>query len=105
MYKLVKDNGHNMTISVINTEEKKQFNLGTCSHNIANVLEANDMKVGEILPYIEAWDVEITKEVANELVATTSTIKKPIRVKSEQKKPEPEEEECIFDMIFGASNL
>lgn len=84
MYKLIKPKGYSV-ISVVNTDTSGVANISLPYTSIVSILRESGIEE-DLLKMSEEWDIPISKELTDKLLATTLKMKKPIR--DQRKKPE-----------------
>lgn len=103
MYKIIKEQGHNKNVSLVNMETSSSIVIGRLSIEVLNVLEREGHKLEN---YANEIDLEVNSDVAKELSSLALKMKKPVRAKVEKKpkaedKPKVDANVDAFDLIFG----
>lgn len=111
MYKVLKDKGHTMNVSLENTETKASVLIGKLDMEILKILESDDRTFGTAdgdIKLDSEWDFEVDDETARILSTKAMRMRKPVRdqsKKSEQKHeevtPKKKQPVDVFDLIFG----
>lgn len=115
MYKLIKEKGHNATLTVINGTAS--VNIGRMTIETLNTLEKSGFKFGrgsDEINLTSKWELHITDETAKELLSKAMKIRKPDRSKKSEQADAPQEQTQepvttqqpvdVFDLIFGTNN-
>ena len=109
MYKVLKEKGNNVSITLENTETKASIIIGRLSMDILSLLEKEGVHFGDSEGEIQLkdkWDITIKDETAKELSAKAMRMSKPIRdqrkVKEEPKKSNKEID--ALDVLLGLAN-
>lgn len=109
MYKILKEKGNNVSITLENTETKASIIIGRLSMDILSLLEKEGVHFGDSEGEIQLkdkWDITIKDETAKELSAKAMRMSKPIRdqrkVKEEPKKSNKEID--AIDVLLGLAN-
>ena len=84
MYKLLKPRGYR-AMSVVNTDTSGVVNISLPYTSVVSMLRESGIEE-YLLKTSEEWDIPISKELTDKLLATTLKMKKPIR--DQRKKPE-----------------
>lgn len=111
MYKLLKEKGNNVSITLENTETKASIIIGRLTMDILSILESKagvhfGDSEGEI-QLKDKWDITIKDETAKELSAKAMRMSKPIRDQRKVKKEEPKKsnkEIDASDVLLGLAN-
>ena len=104
MYKVIKDNGNNQNVFLVNTETNTQVCIGRVNKDVAEiayneVMTYNDYRersVGE-------WDIKITTAQAQSLSKLTMKMGKPIRIREEKKADKPKVN--ALDVLLGQAEF
>lgn len=110
MYKVLKEKGNNVSITLENTDTKASIIIGRLSMSILSTLEEDGgVHFGDTegaLKMRDKWDITITDEVAKKLSARAMRMSKPIRdqrkTKEEPKKNNKEID--AMDVLLGLAN-
>lgn len=110
MYKVLKERGSNVSITLENTDTKASIIIGRVSISLLSILEEDGgVHFGDAegaLKVADKWDITVTDEVAKKLSAKAMRMSKPIRdqrkVKEEQKKNNKEID--AMDVLLGLAN-
>ena len=79
MYRLMKDKGIYENVYLKNTDTAGEVNLGRPVTTILAILRVKELK--DLDPY-EKWNITVSEETKERLLATAMPIKKPKRVKT-----------------------
>lgn len=110
MYKVLKEKGNNVAVTLENTETKASIIIGRLTMDILSILESKEGVhfgdgEGEI-QLKDKWDLVVGDETAKELSARAFRMSKPIRdqrkVKEEPKKSNKEID--AMDVLLGLAN-
>lgn len=111
MYKVLKDKGHNMTVSLENTDMKATVRVGMLDMEILRILEVGeDISFGTEdtdVKLNDAWVIPVRDDTAKELQKYSMRMKKPERDQSrkseqvEETKPKRKQPVDVFNLIFG----
>ena len=104
MYKLIKPKGY-YVISVVNTDTSGVVNISVPYTSIVSMLRESGIEEN-LLKMSEEWDISISKELTDKLLATTLKMKKPIRDQRKKDKPKdlfqkPNSEINALDVLLG----
>lgn len=98
MYKVLKEKGHFVNVTIENTETKANINIGRASMEILNILDKAGYKVGEDgINFMDEWNIVVNKETAEDLSKLAMKMKKPIR--DQRKKTTKKEENKKIDAM------
>lgn len=111
MYKVLKEKGNNMNITLENTETKASIVIGRLTMDILSILEAKEgIHFGDGEGEIQLknkWDLVVGDETAKELSAKAFRMSKPIRDQRKHKEEEPKKsnkEIDAMDVLLGLAN-
>lgn len=110
MYKVLKEKGNHVSITLENTDTKASIIIGRVSMSILSILEEKSgVHFGDTegaLKMRDKWNITITDEVAKELSARAMRMSKPVRdqrkIQEEQKKSNKEID--AMDVLLGLAN-
>lgn len=110
MYRVLKEKGNNVSITLENTETKASIIIGRLSMDILSLLEKEEgIRFGDSdgeIKLKDKWELTIRDETAKELSAKAMRMSKPIRdqrkVKEEPKKSNKEID--ALDVLLGLAN-
>ena len=91
MYRVLKDKGNNMSITVENTETKASVIIGKMTLEILSILNKSGYSIGDEASDIhlkDEWNLEVSDETGKLLAEKAFKMTKPIRKKVEQTEPE-----------------
>ena len=110
MYKVLKEKGNNMNITLENTETKASIVIGRLTMDILSILEAKEgVHIGDSEGEIQLkdkWDLVVGDETAKELSAKAFRMSKPIRDQRKHKEePKKSNKEIdAMDVLLGLAN-
>lgn len=87
MYKVLKDKGNNMSITVENTETKASVMIGKMTLDILSILNKSGYSIGDEASDIhlkDEWSLDVSDETGKLLAEKAFKMTKPIRAKVEQ---------------------
>lgn len=86
MYRVLKEKGNNVNITLENQETKASIVLGRISVTIMDILKDAGFSIGkdEMLTYKDKWELEVNEETGKRLAGVAMRMSKPIR---DQRKP------------------
>ena len=108
MYKVVKEKGNNMNITLENQETRASIVLGRMSPEILRVLAAAGHPIGtdEAITHRDEWNLEVDDETGKALAKLAMPMKKPVR--DQRKKPEQKIKENkkidAMDVLLGLAS-
>ena len=102
MYRILKDRGHNQTITLENTDTNAQINLGKLSTTMLAILEDSEglrfgVKEDGLILVNDEWNINIKDETAKKLI---EKIKIKLIEKLKIKKLEQNKIDA-WDVLFG----
>lgn len=110
MYKVLKERGNNVSITLENTETKASIIIGRLSMDILAILEKEGVHFGDAdgdVKLKDKWELHISDETAKELSAKAMRMTKPIRdqrkVKEEEQKKSNKEIDAL-DVLLGLAS-
>lgn len=111
MYKVLKEKGNNMNITLENTETKASIVIGRLTMDILSILESKEgvhfgKDAGEI-DLKDEWRLTVNDETAKELSAKAMRMSKPIRDQRKHKEEQPKKsnkEIDAMDVLLGLAN-
>lgn len=111
MYRVLKEKGNNVSITLENTETKASIIIGRLSMDILSLLEKEEGihfgdSDGEI-KLKDKWELTIKDETAKELSAKAMRMSKPVRdqsKKSEQVLKKDNKSIDAMDVLLGLAN-
>ena len=105
MYKVVKEKGHNTTVSVENTDAHTSIDIGRLTMDIIDKLEKAGHKIGDGgISMTDEWSLAVDEGTAKELAAKAMSMKKPVRDQSKKPKSlfkKPNKEIDAMDVLLG----
>lgn len=111
MYKVLKEKGNNVNITLENTETKASIMIGRLSMDILGILEREEgVHFGDAPDEIalkDSWDITIKDETAKELSAKAMRMSKPVRDQRKVKEEQPKKENKhidAMDVLLGLAN-
>lgn len=113
MYKIVKDKGYKQNVILQNTDTKSSLIVGPLNMDILSILRKDGYKFNEgegTLMFTDAWELEISSEVKEELSGKAMRMKKPIRNQSDNKEKskdlfkKPNKKIDAMDVLLGLAN-
>lgn len=111
MYKLLKEKGNNVSITLENTETKASIIIGRLSMDILSLLEKEEgIRFGDSDDEIQLkdkWELTIKDETAKELSAKAMRMSKPVRdqsKKSEQVLKKDNKSIDAMDVLLGLAS-
>ncbi len=107
MYRVLKEKGNNMNITLENTETKASIIIGRISMPILNLLKDAGYKMGdEGISVKDKWELDVNEDIGKELAKQAMTMNKPIR--DQRKKPEEPKKSNkqidAMDVLLGLAN-
>ena len=108
MYKVLKETGNNMNVTLENQETRASIVLGRMTPEMLRVLLAAGYAVGTdtTLSYRDKWDLEVNEETGKALAKLAMPMKKPVR--DQRKKPEQKIKENkkidAMDVLLGLAS-
>lgn len=112
MYKLLKEKGYDVSVSVVNTDTDASLVIGRLSITMLRILEEYEgLKFGDeedALKFTSVWDFAIKEETKDALARLTLKMSKPVRnqsVKTEQVVEAKENKQVdAMDVLLGLAN-
>lgn len=111
MYKVLKEKGNNVSITLENTETKASIIIGRLSMDILSLLEKEEgIRFGDSDDEIklkDKWELTIKDETAKELSAKAMRMSKPVRdqsKKSEQVLKKDNKSIDAMDVLLGLAS-
>ena len=111
MYKVLKEKGNNMNITLENTETKASIVIGRLTMDILSILESKEgVHIGDgegEIQLKDKWDLVVGDETAKELSAKAMRMSKPIRDQRKHKEEQPKKsnkEIDALDVLLGLAN-
>ena len=111
MYRVLKEKGNNVSITLENTETKASIIIGRLSMDIRSLLEKEEgIHFGDSDDEIklkDKWELTIKDETAKELSAKAMRMSKPVRdqsKKSEQVLKKDNKSIDAMDVLLGLAN-
>lgn len=111
MYRLLKEKGNNVSITLENTETKASIIIGRLSLDILEILKKEeDIHFGDSdgeQQLTDAWNINIKDETARQLSAKAMTMSRPIREhkkKDEQVLKKDNKQIDAMDVLLGLAN-
>ena len=108
MYRVLKEKGNNVNITLENIETKASVIIGRVTIEILNILESAGHKIGDggVATIKDAWSLEVNEEVGKEIASKAMRMSKPIR--DQRKKPETPKKENrhidAMDVLLGLAS-
>lgn len=110
MYKLLKEKGNNVNLTLENTETKASIIIGRMSMDILGILEREEGitfgDTDEDIKLKDKWELNINDSTAKMLLAKAMRIKAPIRNQSKKKETPKKDNKHIdaMDVLLGLAN-
>lgn len=111
MYKILKEKGNNVSITLENTETKASIIIGRLSMDILSLLEKEEgIRFGDSdgeIKLKDKWELTIKDETAKELSAKAMRMSKPVRdqsKKSEQVLKKDNKSIDAMDVLLGLAS-
>lgn len=102
MYLLIKDEGNNANITIINQETKSSVIIGKVTFELLSMLDEAGIKKGKE-NLRDAWRFEIPDEIGRKLASRAFILKKPIKDQT-HKKNEQNKKIDAMDVLLGLAN-
>lgn len=105
MYRVLKEKGNNMNITLENTETKASIIIGRASMEILRILNEAGHTIGDDgIAFRDRWDLEVNEEVGKELASKAMTMSKPIRDQRKVKPKKDNKQIDAMDVLLGLAN-
>lgn len=110
MYRLLKEKGNNVSLTLENTETKASIIIGRMSMDILGILEREEcVTFGDTdkdIKLKDKWEIEIKDSTAKELSAKAMRMSKPVRDQSKKKDTPKKDNKHIdaMDVLLGLAN-
>ena len=105
MYRILKDKGHNQTITLENTDTNAQINLGKLSTTMLAILQDSEglrlgvKEDGGLILVNDEWNINIKDETAKKL--TEKILNSSIKIKKIKIKKLEQNKIDAWDVLFG----
>lgn len=108
MYRVLKEKGNNMNITLENPETRASIIIGRNSIDILDILASAGHRIGDdsSISYRDEWNLEVDDETGKKLAEKAMTMRKPIRDQrktSEQKKAKNKTIDAM-DVLLGLAS-
>jgi len=109
MYRVIKEKGNNVNITLENTETKASIVLGRVSMPILKTLEdaGHVFDATSGITMKDRWDIEVNNETGKELAKHAMPLHKPVRDQRKVKVEEPKKDNKqidAMDVLLGLAN-
>lgn len=105
MYKVLKEKGNNMNITLENIETKASIIIGRTTMDILRILDEAGHKIGDDgIALRDKWELIVDEDTGKELASKAMTMSKPIR---DQRKVKPKKDNKhidAMDVLLGLAN-
>lgn len=105
MYKVLKEKGNNMNITLENIETKASIIIGRTTMDILRILDEAGHKIGDDgIALRDKWELIVDEDTGKELASKAMTMSKPIR---DQRKIKPKKDNKhidAMDVLLGLAN-
>lgn len=106
MYRVLKDKGNNMNVTLENMETKASVIIGRATMEILRLLEEAGHTIGDDgIALRDKWELEVNEEIGKELSKQALRMSKPIRDQRKETKQKKDNKQIdAMDVLLGLAS-